>query len=130
MEKTKTRTRVAHMSLKDFRTRLHNYDTSYLECKDMRHRWSLIQPYERQPSGWVTRVLECDRCGTVRTDNYAILNNQRLARAGSSYRYPEGFSFRGLPQAESLGEVVRYEAYLRSLQNGAHDDGDKAQRGG
>ena len=111
---------VQHMTLKAFRERLHNYESSYLECKDMRHRWVLIQSYERQPSGWVTRVLECDRCGTTRTDNYAILNGQRLARAGSSYKYPEGFSFRGLPEAENLSEVVRYEAYLRSVQqNGA-----------
>lgn len=111
------KTHIKHMSLTEFRTRLTNYDEAYLECKDMRHRWVLTQGYERQPSGWVTRVLECDRCGTVRTDNYAILNGQRLARAGSSYRYPEGFSFRGLPQAENLSEVVRYEAFRRSLDN-------------
>lgn len=106
---------TAHMTLADFRARLHNYDEKYLTCKDVRHRWTLTQPYERQPSGWVTRVLECERCGTVRTDNYAIVNNQRLARAGSTYQYPEGFSFRGLPQADNLSEVVRFEAYLRTL---------------
>lgn len=112
------KTRVQHMTLKDFRDRLVGYDDRYLLCKDMRHRWVLAQSYERQPNGWVTRVLECDRCGTVRTDSYAVLNGNRLARAGSSYRYPEGFSFRGLPQADNLSEVVRYEAYQRAL-NGA-----------
>ena len=116
MKKTKTRT--THMTLNEFRERLHNYDENYLTCKDVRHRWTLTQSYERQPNGWVTRMLECDRCGTVRTDNYAILNGNRLARAGSSYRYPEGFSFRGLPQADSLSEVVRYEAYQRALNEG------------
>ena len=108
---------TAHMTLKDFRERLTNYDDNYLLCKDMRHRWTLTQGYERQPNGWVTRVLECERCGTVRTDNYAILNGQRLGRAGSSYRYPDGFSFRGLPQVEALSEVVRYEAYRRALSD-------------
>ena len=107
MKKTKTRT--THMTLNEFRERLHNYDENYLTCKDVRHRWTLTQSYERQPNGWVTRV---------RTDNYAILNGNRLARAGSSYRYPEGFSFRGLPQADSLSEVVRYEAYQRALNEG------------
>lgn len=113
---------VQHMTLKMFRDRLSTYDESYLECKDMRHRWTLVQPYERQPSGWVTRVLTCERCGTTRTDNYAILNNNRLARAGSSYKYPEGFSFRGLPQAENLSEVVRFEAYLRAVNGAPHSE--------
>ena len=120
-----TKKAPAHMTLKDFRTRLASYDNDYLLCKDMRHRWRLIQSYERQPNGWVTRVLECERCATVRTDNYAILNNQRLARAGSSYRYPEGFSMRGLPEAENLSEVVRYEAYRRAL-NGAKNEGQRS----
>ena len=45
---------AAHMSLKDFRQRLASYDDDYLLCKDMRHRWTLTQGYERQPNGWVT----------------------------------------------------------------------------
>ena len=108
----------AHMTLKDFRQRLHNYDEKFLQCKDVRHRWNLVQSYEKQTSGWVTRVLECERCDTVRTDSYAILTGQRLARAGSSYKYPQGFSFTGLPEAENLSEVVRYESYMRAV-NGA-----------
>ena len=109
------KTHIEHMTLGDFRKRLSDYDESYLECKDMRHRWDLVQSYAKQASGWVTRVLACDRCGTRRTDSYALLSNRRLARAGSSYRYPQGFSFRGLPQEDNLSEVVRYEAFQRAL---------------
>jgi hypothetical protein len=103
------------MTLEDYRSRLHQYPANYLSCKDIRHRWTLVEDFHRQPGGRVVRILECDRCGTVRTDNYAMLAGKRLARAGASYAYPENFSVRGLPQAENLSEVLRYEAYMRSL---------------
>ena len=38
-----------------------------------------------------------------------------MERGASTYRYPAGFSMRGLPQEARLGEVMRYESFLRTI---------------
>lgn len=113
---SKNRTAVKPMTLKQYRQVLHEYDDSYLQCKDIRHSWQIDSPYHRTPEGWVIRVLSCTRCGTVRTDTFAVTGGNRLARVSNSYRYPAGFSIRGLPKAENLSEVTRHESYLRAMQ--------------
>jgi hypothetical protein len=113
-----------HMTLQQYKDALRVYDEDFLLCKDMRHQWELVQPYEKKRSGWVTRVLECSRCGTLRTDTYAIINNERLARAGSTYRYPTGFSMRGLPQVDKVPELTRFEAYRRAQENERQSNGN------
>jgi hypothetical protein len=103
------------MTLGEFQGKLHGYREEFLQCKDVRHRWEVVEPYRREKK-LVQRVLECQRCGTQRIDNYVVLGSQRLARQGSSYRYPRGFSLRGLPKVDHVSEIVRYESYLRSVR--------------
>ena len=110
--------KTVKMTLSQYRGRLGEYSSEYLQCKDVRHRWVVTEDYTPEGNGWVVRSLECDRCGTIRTDKYAVLRKNRLARAGSTYRYPEGYRFNGLPDADHLSEVTRYEAYLRAIKNG------------
>ena len=50
------------MTVAEFRAQLSNYPTNWLLCKDTRHNWDMIQTYERQTDGWVTRVVLCTRC--------------------------------------------------------------------
>jgi hypothetical protein len=116
MSEMKKRSR---MSMEEYRDKLHEYREDFLECKDVRHHWQVTEPYHNVDRKHVVRVLRCSRCGAERTDNYAVVSSGRLARMGSTYRYPQGFAMRGLPQAERLSEVVRYESYLRTVKNNA-----------
>lgn len=113
------KTPVAKMTTDEYRDRLHNYSPKFLHCKDIRHVWAVSTPYtpfEDNPS-WIHRVLTCRRCGTVRTDTFHLDQmTRRMERGGSTYRYPAGFSLRGLPQERGLAEIMRYESYLRALQ--------------
>ena len=115
---SKDKSTTAKMSLRDYRDRLHEYNQDYLLCKDLRHLWQVQQdytPYEDNKS-WMLRVLVCVRCGTTRTDTFFVdKKTKRVSRGGSTYRYPSGFSMRGLPEERRLGEVMRYESFLRTL---------------
>jgi hypothetical protein len=92
-------------------------------CKEQRHTWEMIQTFERQPDGWVTRVNLCPRCRTQRTDFFILVKSQqRLEKRYSNYTYPTGFGFHGLPQVDSISEIIRYEAYTRSLNDNYHEE--------
>jgi hypothetical protein len=110
------------MTLAEFRRQLSQYPTNWLICKDTRHNWEMIQTFERQPDGWITRVNLCPRCRTKRTDFFVLSSGQRLTKRYSSYSYPTGFAFHGLPKVEALSEVVRYEAYNRALHDNYHEE--------
>jgi hypothetical protein len=116
--KSKTATGATRMSMDEYRERLHEYNQKFLLCKDIRHVWKVQTTYtafEKNPE-WVQRTLICARCGTVRTDNFHIdAASQRMERGVSSYRYPAGFSLRGLPKERNLSEVMRYESFLRAI---------------
>lgn len=109
------------MTLSEFRQQLTNYPTNFLLCKDKRHKWDEIQNLERQPDGWVTRVDQCSRCKTKRTDFFA-LGRDRLIKRYSNYAYPNGFAFHGLPDAEKLSEIIRFEAFKRSNNDNYHEE--------
>lgn len=107
------------MSIDEYRERLHEYKQDYLLCKDIRHVWRVSTSYtsDAEDSNWIYRILTCQRCTTTRTDYFRLdANSNRLERGYSTYRYPTGFSMRGLPQAKNLSEVMRFESYLRALQ--------------
>lgn len=111
------RTRKAKMTEDEYREKLHGYSNRYLACKDLRHVWAVQRAYtEHQDSGMVSRVLECKRCGTERTDYFRLDGQaQRLVRGYSSYRYPTGFQMVGIPKNIKANDIVRYEAFLRFI---------------
>lgn len=116
--KKKDTTHTTRMSLRDYRERLSEYNQDYLLCKDLRHLWQVQESYTpyADTENWMHRVLTCARCGTTRTDTFFLnKKTKRMERGGSTYRYPSGFSMRGLPQEKHLGEVMRYESFLRTL---------------
>jgi hypothetical protein len=111
------------MTLAEFRQQLSAYPTNWLICKDTRHTWEMTQTFERQPDGWITRVALCTRCRTRRTDFFELSTSQkRLTKRYSSYNYPAGFGFRGLPDDGALSEVIRYEAFTRALNDNYHEE--------
>lgn len=67
-------------------------------CRDMRHRWDPIGDVvlieERGQVRHFKRRLGCDRCGTVRNDEYKI-SNVALSRVRSYYEYPDGYRIPG-----------------------------------
>lgn len=112
------KTETARMTLDEYRERLHKYNRKFLTCKDIRHVWSVQTDYTSYAENpdWFHRVLVCQRCGTVRTDYFHLdRTTNRMERGASNYRYPSGFSMRGLPQDKRLGEVMRYESFLRTI---------------
>jgi hypothetical protein len=68
---------------------LRDYDGTYLECRDLRHTWTVVGYYRVGPE--IHRQLHCKRCPTVRTDRWGR-NGDRLA---NSYNYPDGYQIRG-----------------------------------
>lgn len=107
----------ARMTVDEYRERLHDYNDKFLLCKDIRHVWVIVAGYtEIQDSGMVSRVLECKRCHTRRTDYYRIdRQTQRMIRGYSNYRYPAGFSITGIPRDDKPNDILRYEAFLRFI---------------
>lgn len=105
------------MTVAEFRRHLSQYPTNFLMCKEQRHKWDVTQNFERQPDGWITRISLCARCTTRRTDFFALAAGQRLVKRYSNYAYPTGFSFHGLPQVESISEIIRFEAFNRSIND-------------
>ena len=44
----------------------------------------MIQTFERQPDGWITRVDLCARCRTKRTDFFVLVKSQRAWRSATA----------------------------------------------
>jgi hypothetical protein len=102
------------MTVEEYREYLQGYDGQFLRCRDLRHLWDIDEDYTLRSDGWVTRKMKCLRCETMRTEIFAIVNNQRLVKQSTSYAYPEGYQTHGLPSARGLSEILRYESLRRS----------------
>ena len=50
---------------------LSTYDETYLECRNLGHVWRVVG-YFRGATGAVLRHLRCQRCETVRVDNWTL----------------------------------------------------------
>jgi hypothetical protein len=72
--------------------------TVSLECRDLSHAWmSAGDAVLIEQQGQVRhfeRRLRCERCETMRFDEYTI-SNAALARIRSRYAYPDGYRVPG-----------------------------------
>lgn len=91
---------------------LSNLPGEYLECRSTQHRMNITNPFRivdtraeadaRAHMGhllYARRDLECDRCGMVRHDFYAITSRRGhavLTRINATYHAPEGYLITGL----------------------------------
>lgn len=73
---------------------LHDLDETYLLCRDVHHAWT-VASYSAVSRGGVERVLECERCGTERVDEWTLSGG----RVGAHYRYPDGYQMRNVEGA-------------------------------
>jgi hypothetical protein len=89
----------------------------YIQCRDMRHAWVVAQSYRYIDEGkkapkYVSRKLECSRCGCVRTD---VLNVRTFDKVATSYDYPEGYTILGNKVGRGTANLVRRAVYERDL---------------
>jgi hypothetical protein len=92
---------------------------AFIECRDMRHAWKVVQSYRYIDDGettrtpkYVSRKLECNRCGCVRTD---VLNVRTFDKVATSYDYPEGYTILGNKVGRGTANLVRRAVYERDL---------------
>ena len=82
---------------------LHQYEESYLECRNLRHAWKVVG-YFRE-GGEVRQRLACMRCPTEVTARWSP-RGDRIAR---SYSYPDGYCIKG-------SHVTPYDVRVEVLQ--------------
>ena len=89
---------------------LHDYDSTFLECRSVAHRWVVVGYYRQ--AGEILRRLVCDRCDTERTDHWRPTG----ARIANAYRHADGYLLAGtggvdrtIVRREVLGRVNVYE---------------------
>lgn len=107
----------------NLRNALEEIPDSFLECRDLRHWWKKLTDLhivETTPDGdLVKRESMCERCLTVREDNYLLRSDrwgvQRLEVLGSSYKYPDGYLIPAMAQADHAREILRFEQMRRAL---------------
>lgn len=87
------------------------YDDVYLTCRDLRHVWSLVGYY--RDNGVVRRLLDCERCGTQRNDQWKA-NGERVA---SSYRYAEQYVMEGGMDAWEVRREAMHRATIFSSED-------------
>lgn len=84
---------------RDAEAAVHEYDDVYLTCRGLQHVWRVVGFYRN--NGSVRRVLDCERCGTQRSDDWR-LNGERWP---SRYQYAPGYQLKGVHVA--LSDVRR-----------------------
>ena len=91
---------------------LHAAEMTHLECRDLRHPWSVVGLFYAHTNGRkeVHRKLVCQRCGTEATDRWTP-GGSRVAR---QYKYVPGYSVHGVkikPQDVRREVMQRVEVY-------------------
>lgn len=104
---------------------LQDIPDTFLECRDMRHWWTVTRGLHISESyddgDIVERHSECKRgCGTVKTERYMLRMDrwgvQRLEFDRTSYDYPEGYLMSAMAQADHAREILRYESMRREIE--------------
>lgn len=105
---------------------------SYQECRATQHRMNVTEPFRivdtRAEQGarphmgnnvYAKRTLECDRCGMVRNDFYAITSRRGhtyLRRINATYTPPDGYATVGLGRITGNRGLVLGLALEASVQ--------------
>lgn len=76
--------------MRDAADALHESSDEYLECRDLRHPWTIVGLFYVGKE--IHRRLVCERCETEATDRWTP-HGGRIAR---QYRYPKGYQAKGI----------------------------------
>lgn len=102
---------------------LRSLPENFLDCRDLKHSWRKVSNYRPREmhteggksktriSPLLYRTLECQRCGTVRTDTIYARTFERLS---VSYDYPEAYTMPGVPRGVKSSVILRQEAVRRA----------------
>jgi len=101
---------------KFFVEHLEELPDEFVECRDLRHSWALLQKFhpvdgKTKRVNYVVRTLKCVRCRTERTD---VLDVRTFDRVSTAYHYAEGYTIKG-NKAGNRGTLIRREAYRRQV---------------
>ena len=101
---------------------LRGYDETYLLCRNLGHTWE-IMGYFRGAPGQVWRDLQCQRCGTERTDRW-LRSGERIA---GRYNYADNYKL------ETDGRMVAIDVRLEVIRRAtvyANEETMLAEMGG
>lgn len=98
-----------------FTESLRSMPDEFMDCRDLRHSWVKVKGYTTidgtdVKKTYVSRELQCLRCGCVRTD---VINVRTFDRVSSSYMYQEGYTVKGAGVGNRAA-LVRREVYRRA----------------
>lgn len=94
------------------RTALHDYDDTWLECRDLKHAWETIGVF-RDANGHRVRVLHCTRECEVQGFDLLGVGGERVKPR--RYKYPDGYKTIGKIEVTDLRvEAIRRTKIYRS----------------
>ena len=95
----------------------------FADCRDLRHPWKVTRDFHlvntdldrdsRPRMGqrrYVERTLTCTRCGTERSEAYAVRESaygSSLRKLSVTYSHPDGYLLKGLGQLGNVAELIR-----------------------
>lgn len=119
---------------------------TYLECRGSQHRMVLTEAFRivdsrveqrAQPhmghDVYAKRSMECDRCGMVRHDFYAITSRRghtMLVKINATYQPPEGYAVSGLGRVSGGRGLVLGMALDRAMNKTATRGRGRPRKGG
>lgn len=86
--------------LNDSAQQLREYNDVFLECRDLRHSWTVVGYYRVGPA--ITRTLVCGRCEMERIDHWSM----RGARQPARYKPPKDYYLAGGVDAVQVRQTV------------------------
>jgi hypothetical protein len=120
-----SRSATALAAEKEINAKARKMPDAYLNCRDMRHAWDILNDFyvlkTIQVGKVVThvgRTLQCQRCPTVRKETYIIRKNG-LEKISQFYEYPEDYLFQGVPRGVKPSWIFQQEQYRRAVRRAA-----------
>jgi len=108
---------------------LHDYEETFLDCRADGHLWRRIGFYRHAAGATVILRRRCQRCGTVRNNEWSLKGEY----LGNRYDYPDGYRIPVVPvhafdvRVESLRRATVYGSEAEMLtalgNNGAKRGG-------
>jgi hypothetical protein len=124
---------VDSKALAILQNRLQNLPDNWVQCRDMKHAWTVDDNFHvtrfglRNKIAEIKRILVCLRCGTKRHETYVPTGWGGLEKVRSYYQYPEEYQIRGVPRGVKPQQIIQQEQWRRvqtalAEQAAAHAD--------
>lgn len=117
------RTTQAPPAAEDIGHQIQNLDDTYLQCRDLRHKWSVPKGFFKveveggvRGAIYVEREVVCERCSLPRIELFRI-HPRWMERISVHYDYKAvpGYRLHGDKTGLDVTGMVRLELYMRSI---------------